>query len=114
MFHRISIPPRALICHGLFCVYSLFYHIPSLIFVNQVANEIMNWGTSAVFQLKRVAQMKGHTERLRVELGAVEKDDSPVKIDNPMYKDVVQGAVGDVFLKLNSPGMGKLSKKTQE
>lgn len=79
----------------------------------QAADAIVVWGTSTVFQLKQAAQLKGHVERLKTTPGSLNTLGDRVKMDTSMYKQVVQGALGGVFLTLNSPAMGKVSEMTK-
>ena len=72
----------------------------------------MMWGTATIFQLKQAAQLKDQVERLKMTPGGMGGDGKRVKMDQPMYKQVVGGALGGVFLMLNSPGMGKISALT--
>lgn len=81
----------------------------------QAAKEIVIWGTSTVFQLKQATQLKFHVERVRRErsMGGAAAAGAPSgssKMDPSMYKQVVEGAVGSVFLAVNSPAMGKVSE----
>lgn len=76
----------------------------------QAADAIVMWGTSTVFQLKQAAQLKGQVDRLRASPEGLNMDGKAVRMDDDMYKQVVQGAIGGVFLTLNSPAMGKVSK----
>ncbi|CAM9746313.1 unnamed protein product [Ascophyllum nodosum] len=82
----------------------------------KAANAIVMWGTTTVFQLKQASQLRVQAERLRRERskrrgGGMSEEDT-VKMDPNLYKQVVQGAVGGVFLAMNSPAMGKVSEFT--
>lgn len=68
----------------------------------------MMWGTTTIFQLKAAVQLKGQLERLQSAAGQA-GDKSLLKMDPAMYKEVMGGALGGVFLMLNSPSMGKVS-----
>lgn len=71
----------------------------------------MNWGTVMVFSLKAAAQIKGQMQRLQSIPGAVDSEGKPIwKIDPPLYKTIMGGTLGEVFLNLNSPRMGKVSE----
>lgn len=70
----------------------------------------MNWGTVMIFQLKAAAQIRGQMQRLQSTPGALDPEGkSIIKMDPPLYKTIMGGALGGVFLTLNSPNMGKVS-----
>lgn len=74
----------------------------------------MMWGTSTIFQLKEAAQLRGQVQRLQQESASniIDADGdgkTGIKMDTPMYKEIMGGALGGVFLMLNSPNMGKVS-----
>ncbi|CAN0051105.1 unnamed protein product, partial [Laminaria digitata] len=68
----------------------------------KASESVMMWGTATIFQLKQAAQLKDQVERLRMTPGGMGGDGKRVKMDQPMYKQVVGGALGGVFLMLNS------------
>lgn len=68
----------------------------------------MLWGTSTIFQLKNAVLLKGQVERLQAAANQAGAK-GMLKMDPAMYKEVMGGALGGVFLMLNSPNMGKVS-----
>eukprot|EP00903_Cladosiphon_okamuranus_P011167 g10540.t1 len=75
---------------------------------SQASERVMMWGTTTIFQLKTAVQLKGQVERLQTaasQLGGK----TMLRMDPAMYKEIVGGALGGVFLMLNSPNMGKVS-----
>lgn len=74
----------------------------------QASERVMMWGTTTIFQLKAAVQLKEQVERLQSAAGQV-GGKAMLKMDPAMYKEIVGGALGGVFLMLNSPNMGKVS-----
>lgn len=65
-----------------------------------------------MYQLKQASQLRNHVERIQADRGAIAMGKSGkegVKMDQSMYKHVVHGALGSVFLAMNSPAMGRVS-----
>ncbi len=93
-----------------FCLSARFALFPSdLCFaLNQASERVMMWGTSTIFQLKAAVKLKAQVERLQMAASRVGSKSMP-KMDPAMYKEIMGGALGGVFLLLNSPNMGKVS-----
>lgn len=72
----------------------------------------MMWGTSTIFQLKAAVKLKAQVERMQNVANRMGSKAMP-KMDPAMYKEVMGGALGGVFLLLNSPNMGKVSEASK-